>query len=74
MGNSNKADNKSRRDFLSMFATLAGQHKGETIKLLTPDGQLVEVDKRIVDAASNRTKAGNAEILQWMDNPSKKEE
>lgn len=74
MGNSNKPDNKSRRDFLSMFSARAGQHKNEKIKLLTADGQLVEVDKRIVDAASNRTKAGNAEILQWMENPSKKKE
>lgn len=74
MGQSNKPDQKSRRDFLSMFSALAGQHKGERVKLLTPDGQLVEVDKRIVDAAARRVKAGNAEILQWMDNPSKKEE
>lgn len=74
MGDSKKPDNKSRRDFFSMLSGLTEKNSGEKIQLLTPDGKLVEVDKKIVAAATNRMKAGNTEIMQWMDNPSKKEE
>ena len=39
--------------------------------MLTADGKLVEIDKTVLDAASKQ-KVGNQEILQWMNNPSKK--
>lgn len=39
----------------------------EKITMLTPDGKLVEVPKRIVDQAGDRTKAKNQDILDWSD-------
>ena len=40
--------------------------------MLTADGKLVEIDKEVLDAAAKQ-KANNKEILQWMKNPSKKD-
>lgn len=68
MGN-NKQSQNSRRDF---FAKLTGAKK-EKVKMLTPDGQLVEVDKDILDAIQKKQKATNKDILGWMDNPSKED-
>ena len=66
----------SRRKFLSK--TLLGRSTanaesansalaktGETIKMLSPDGQLVEIDKRVLENAENRKKVNNEEILKW---------
>jgi hypothetical protein len=50
----------SRRGFLSML-----------IKMLTADGRLVEVEKSVYEQASKGKKAGNKEIMEWMNNPSK---
>lgn len=66
MGNQKKQQG-SRRWFLT---SLSGT-KAEKIKMLTPDGKLVEVDKSLVDNATSKTKAGNREIYEWMKNPSK---
>jgi hypothetical protein len=41
----------------------------ETIKLLTPDGKLVEVSKHIVQNARNGAKVSNEEILNWTNVP-----
>lgn len=41
--------------------------------MLTPDGKLVEVDKSVIDQAA-KTKAGNKEIYEWMQNPSKQKD
>ena len=60
--------NRSRRSF---FTGLMNLNK-EKVKMLTADGKLVEVDKAVFDAA-NKQKVDNKEILQWMNNPSKKE-
>lgn len=78
MGNQQQPKNFSRRSFLTLglfkknntepTTTNAG---AEMIKMLTPGGKLVEVRKDLVDAAA-RQKASNQEILNWMDNPSKK--
>ena len=77
MGNK-KTEDKSRRWFLSLFlsgnddastAKLPGD--GEKVKMLTAEGKLVEVDKRILDAATKKQKASNKQILTWMKNPSK---
>ena len=65
MGNNKQPENKSRRSFFS------GLLKKEKVKMLTADGKLVEVDKDVLDAASKQ-KVNNKEILQWMNNPSKK--
>lgn len=67
MGNQKKNESPSRRGFLSMLLPV----KKEKIKMLTADGQLVEVDKAIYDQAVTGKKADNKEILDWMNNPSK---
>lgn len=42
-----------------------------TVKMLTEDGRLVEVDEEILKAASKNQKASNQQIFDWMKNPSK---
>ncbi|MFN8250330.1 MAG: hypothetical protein U0V75_00515 [Ferruginibacter sp.] len=69
--NNNNESNKSRRWFLSLFVN--GKEKnsaGEKVKMLTPDGKLVEVDKSVFEKAEKQ-KADNKMILDWMKNPSK---
>ena len=66
MDNNKNETNKSRRSFFSGLLN----PKKEKVKMLTADGQLVEVDKTVLDAA-NKQKVNNKEILQWMKNPSK---
>jgi hypothetical protein len=69
-----KAKTTNRRDFLlkglfaaaataAPLATKAGG-SGETVKMLTPDGKLVEVDKAVLDQAKKK-KVSNREILEW---------
>lgn len=67
MGNNKQPENKSRRSFLSGLLN----SKKEKVKMLTADGKLVEIDKDVLEAASKQ-KVSNKEILQWMNNPSKK--
>jgi len=77
MGNNKKPENKSRRSFLSLL--LSGkddgfskdQGKPEMVKMLTADGKLVEVDKKLLDKAVERFKASKKDIFDWMKNPSK---
>ena len=68
MGNNQRPENKSRRSFFSGLLN----SKKEKVKMLTADGKLVEVDKAVLDAAGKQA-VNNKEILQWMNNPSKKE-
>jgi hypothetical protein len=68
MDNNKNETNGSRRSFFTSFLN----SKKEKVKMLTADGKLVEVDKALFDAA-NKQKVNNKEILQWMNNPSKKE-
>ena len=68
MDNNKNENPKSRRSFFTGLMNL----NNEKIKMLTPDGKLVEVDKAVFDAASKQ-KVNNKEILQWMNNPSKNE-
>lgn len=64
--------NEGRRKFISqglasgasIFTTGLGK-KNEEITLLTPDGKLVKVDKKIIDPIKKGTKATNIEILKW---------
>lgn len=70
MNNTKKTETKSRRWFLSLGT--ADAPPKEKVKMLTADGKLVEVDKSVIDAASQQ-KVTNKEILHWMKNPSKKE-
>jgi hypothetical protein len=78
MGDNKKKEDKSRRWFLSFFLSgnednppLNNPAIAEKVKMLTADGKLVEVDKRILDAAIKKQKASNKQILTWMKNPSK---
>ncbi|MBL0267629.1 MAG: hypothetical protein KAX45_00140 [Chitinophagaceae bacterium] len=65
----NKKDNAgSRRQF---FSSLISKKETAKIKMLTPDGKLVEVDKDVIDASVNRQKASSQDIYNWMENPSK---
>jgi hypothetical protein len=67
--NNQNQENKSRRWFLTGGVL---DSKKEKVKMLTADGKLVEVDKSVLDAAAKQ-KVNNKEILDWMRNPSKKE-
>lgn len=75
MGNPSKT-HLSRRGFLSLRFRPgnAADGSGETVKMLTADGKLVEVDKSIAEQFTTAPAAGNSEILEWMENPSKKED
>jgi hypothetical protein len=68
MDNNKNETNRTRRSF---FTGLLNLNK-EKVKMLTADGKLVEVDKAVLDAATKQ-KVNNKEILEWMKNPSKKE-
>lgn len=67
MDKNQKQSENSRRQFLTK---LLGS-KPEKVKMLTPDGKLVEVDKAIAEAATTNKKATNKDIYNWMENPSK---
>jgi len=41
------------------------KEEGDTVKMLTPDGRLVEVPKSSIEAAKSRNKASNKDILSW---------
>ena len=77
MGNNKKPENKSRRSFLSLLLSgkddesSKNQGKPEMVKMLTADGKLVEVDKKLLDKAVERFKASKKDIFDWMKNPSK---
>jgi hypothetical protein len=74
---SNSKDNHSRRKFLSLglmgcAGLLAGSAEAQTpidgeekVKMLTPDGQLVEVDRGVLGTSNQRHKASNKSILEW---------
>jgi hypothetical protein len=70
MGDRNNTEKKSRRWFLTIGKSDPKQPV-EKVKMLTADGKLVEVDKKVADAIANRQKVNNKEILDWMKNPSK---
>lgn len=72
MENNNDKELKSRRWFLSLFSPTNAK-KGK-VKMLTADGELVEVDKAVLEAASKKQKSSNKEIYGWMNNPSKENE
>ena len=69
MGNDKKNGQNSRRQFFSSF--FSDPSKTEKIKMLTPDGKLVEVDKAVFEEAARKKKASNKDIYNWMKNPSK---
>jgi hypothetical protein len=72
-----KDDNKRRGFLKSMFTAAAGiglvslagkkakAESGEKIKLLTPDGKLVEIDKTHIKSESP-DRVSNSDVLNWM--------
>ncbi|MCX6317552.1 MAG: hypothetical protein NTW29_09695 [Bacteroidetes bacterium] len=68
MGHNKKA--ASRRDFFSLL-TNKKQASAGTVKMLTADGKLVEIDRAVFEAAAKNKKASNKDIYDWMKNPSK---
>jgi hypothetical protein len=74
------SDNSShRRKFLSLgllggaalitqkaTAMIPTEPEEETIPMLTPEGKLVQVSKRVLQSTQEKQKAGNQEILNWM--------
>jgi len=72
MGDNKKSEDKSRRQFLSLFSNFDKQvDNPEKVKMLTADGRLVEIDKKVLEAASKNKRSSNKEIYDWMNNPSK---
>ena len=79
-----KNNPKSRREFLLKFlskpsdpfsdaaSTTSGIEQNGKIKMLTPDGKLVEVDLELVKNSPQKNKVSNAEILKWMEDGKKK--
>jgi len=77
-----KEQNKTRRSFLlktigaSAAVAIAGwfglsrKKKTETVKMLTQDGRLVEIDKNLVRSSGNKIK--DEEIHNWVNNKSAK--
>lgn len=75
----------SRKKFLFWGAGLLGsvtilrffskpkaiEKEAETVKMLTADGKLVEVNKSALASKTPGKKASNTDILAWMKNPSK---
>ncbi|HXR80455.1 MAG TPA: hypothetical protein VN763_06030 [Saprospiraceae bacterium] len=72
------SNSSNRRKFLSLgllggagllsqkaTAMLPIEPEAEKIQMLTPDGKLVEVDKRVLDQVAEKKKAANTDILDW---------
>jgi hypothetical protein len=68
MGHDKKA--ASRRDFFSLLTNNKSSSAG-TVKMLTADGKLVEIDRTVLEAATKNKKASKKDIYDWMKNPSK---
>jgi hypothetical protein len=58
-------------DVLSDNEKKTSADEGPTVKMLTPDGKMVEVSKAMLDKLSKNKKASKKEIYDWMNNPSK---
>ena len=63
-----------REKLISDIASLLREETDQTdkIKMLTPDGKLVEVDSSVLKNRQSTSKTSNAEILKWMESGKKK--
>lgn len=54
--------------FIKLFSrkTKVVENESNTVKMLTEDGRLVEIDRKLL--ASNRTRLSNDEIHDWVKN------
>jgi hypothetical protein len=80
----NSKDNSSRRKFLSL-GLLSGaalftqkaeamaslSEDDEKVSMLTADGKLVEVSKKLIEQSTSREKAKNEDIFNWAENAKK---
>ena len=68
----------NRRNFLKTLVSsgaaaglaspiLLQQEKEEKIKMLTPDGKLVEVNKSVIEKTAGVRRATDKEVFDWMD-------
>ena len=57
--------NASEKDVTARPEMLFG--KEEKIKMLTPDGKLVEVNKSVMEKNAGVRKATDKEVFDWMD-------
>jgi hypothetical protein len=71
MGQNKKPSASSRRGFFSLLLANKENSNTNTVKMLTADGKLVEIDKAVLEQASLNKKSSNKEIYEWMKNPSK---
>ena len=53
-------------------ASTAQKGKEEKVKMLTPDGKLVEVNKSVIEKNAGVRKATDQEVFDWMDQKHKK--
>ena len=51
---------------LSSFKKSSTNKNTEKIKMLTPDGKLVEVDKSMIEKEITTNRASNKEVLEWI--------
>jgi len=70
--------NHSRRKFLSLgllagagliasdAAAAPANKSDETVKMLTPDGKLVEVDKAVIAKSSSKKQASKKDVMKWI--------
>jgi predicted SnoaL-like aldol condensation-catalyzing enzyme len=68
MDDTQNKENNARREFFSRFLNTKKEKK---VKMLTPDGKLVEVDQSVINKAMNKKKVTSKDIYNWMENPSK---
>lgn len=52
--------------FLSSFKGKSKPKIVEKIKMLTPDGKLVEIDKSLIEKEITTSRVSNKEMLEWM--------
>lgn len=67
------APKKSRRWFLTGGLSKS-KEPPQMVKMLTPDGKLVEIEKSVLDRATQRIPATHQAVFQWMQNPSKSDQ
>ena len=62
-----------REKLISDIASLMRDEvdQNDKIKMLTPDGKLVEVDSKVLKNNKPASKTTNAEILKWMESGKK---
>ena len=50
----------------SLFGKKAKARPSDKVKMLTPDGKLVEIDRSQIEKEVTPTRASNQEVMDWM--------